>query len=714
MLSQSILGRVYRKQQSREQIGKVIQVSGEVVAYGNFDRPLQYLKKGDVVSLNIALKTRNNSRIRIQFKNTDTLYIGPNSQLYLRNGRKNFRYHGVIEKGQLLYKSKTPSIPIMAFSVQGEKDGHTGSYLLINYRRGQKKIMTKNKRKVYRVKNIAFDITRKNNETLKLDELLKAKPRKAILANKKKTSSPSKKSATKAAPSTSHSTSASEIADIFGDESLAEDTIPNTPAPPSPPSNAEAEALAMFGDEPEEESKPNTQNTPASDSELEALSMFGDDPSSFSEVKPKKKKKKRKKKTIVYEEKDEEFKFDMSLNLRSAVYFNKPPKGSRNDSQFAHGEGRLNVGKKFDLEDGSSITTNGWLELGNRKHVYGEIKNSFDDRDELRSRFVLSELYFLESFDNFDLTLGKKVYKQGKGMLFSPSDKLSPTDTIIPMAPLAIGGWLVSLDYYIGANTFTFLISPRLSPGKSPGQYSRWSNDISGRELPLTSDYPKGLNSENTQALFKYETTFWGTDWFLSAFNGPNPQPSFNKEITVINNEPEFVIVRDYIPVSQYAGGFSTTFGSLEFHGEYMRQYAGQGKDDSYDVTLLGYRYTMDVWPTKIGLNQIDWILEYVKENIIEPISYPFYASSSIIGRVFQHSVLGTLIFQVSDRFSLNYDYQFDIKDSGSAMFFGFSYQTKDSGSYRAKLEMFNGERESLFGIWDANDNISVEYTYTY
>ena len=88
--------------------------------------------------------------------------------------------------------------------------------------------------------------------------------------------------------------------------------------------------------------------------------------------------------------KEEDFVIDLNLFLRNALYFSKPPKDSKNDSQFFHGEGRLNFGKKFDVEEGSSITAAGWLELGNRKNVYGEWSDNFDYRDEKRNRWRVS------------------------------------------------------------------------------------------------------------------------------------------------------------------------------------------------------------------------------------------------------------------------------------------------------------------------------------
>ena len=161
------------------------------------------------------------------------------------------------------------------------------------------------------------------------------------------------------------------------------------------------------------------------------------------------------------------------------------------------------------------------------------------------------------------------------------------------------------------------------------------------------------------------------------------------------------------------AAGFSTTFGALELHGEILNQNAEDGKDDSFTSLMLGFRYVMDTFPKKLGLNSIDIVLEHGRESLRSAQSQPFYALSSIGSRFYQNSWVGTTIFNVNDDFSLNYDFHFDLQNEGSAQILGMNYNA-GSSQWRLKLELYDGEDTSNFGQWRDNDNTTLEYVYNW
>jgi hypothetical protein len=199
----------------------------------------------------------------------------------------------------------------------------------------------------------------------------------------------------------------------------------------------------------------------------------------------------------------------------------------------------------------------------------------------------------------------------------------------------------------------------------------------------------------------------------FTLFNGPNTNPVVRNDIVVNNNVPTFTLVQEHVPITFISAGFSTTFGGLEVHGEFLNQNAEDGKDDSFTALMLGIRYTMDEWPKKWGLNSIDIIMEHGRENLRSAQSQPFYALSSIGSRFYQNSWVGSFIFNVTDKFSFNYDFHFDLKNEGTATILGTNYTTGNS-QWRLKTERYEGEDTSNFGQWRDNDNISLEYVYNF
>jgi hypothetical protein len=677
--------RNYKKFDYEWSMAKTAYVKGEVVLFGNREHTFQYLNKGNLIPDQSIIRTKKGSQVLIRFKDESTLRLGPQTKVRIQQINSRGIKKLTLFKGNAIYHSKTPGRGSLIIQHHQQGHGVMGRHFAVRSRGPNMKIFSKGGARVYKIKNIVAQ-SHPNIFRAKKLGLLKKRLRKLPLSN---ASTP---------------------------EESPKESLTNTETSPSTSSSAEAELADIFGEEVEQVTIPEKVPTSPTKIEQEIDDIFSDTSGTQEKLSVVKEEKEKKTGPINYpkviDDREIDANLDVSFFMRSSAYFSPPPEVSKNDSRVFHGEGRLILGNKTRIDDKSSISLLGHIEFGNRKNVYRRLGDTFDFRNEKRGNIVFNEFYYLESFDKFDFTIGKKIYRMGKGLVFSPTDRITPTDQIVPVSSLSLGGFLTSIDYYQGDHTFSIVVLPWPIPSKTPPQFSRWAQQIDGREFPFKTEFPGGIKS--WQTLLKFETTFSGWDIFASIFNGANPDPVIRTDITVTNNEPDFVLVKEHIPITNFATGFSTTFGKLELHGEYLKQNASDGKDDSYSSQMLGFRLLMDEWPTLIGLDQIDFVLEKAWETIQQPITAPFYALSSITSRVFQDSWMGTLIFKVSDRFVFNYDFNFDQKNNGAAQFLGFTYTTKEKGSFRARIESFGGDETGLFGIYDKNDNLSLQYTFNY
>jgi len=404
--------------------------------------------------------------------------------------------------------------------------------------------------------------------------------------------------------------------------------------------------------------------------------------------------------------------FDMSLFLKSTLYPNEPRSDlGKVDNQGFHQDVRFNLGNKLSFNDSESLSFSGWLEWSNRKEVYNELGDTLDLQSSKRNYIHLNELYYTYTTKQYDIQFGKKILKFGKGIIYSPTDSITASDVTVPTSPVFLGNFVISVDYYLDAWTLSAMLFPALVPNKSPTQNSRWTTLYSDLNFQLEQEFPSGFSPKSKPVFIKLEGTKWGTDWLFSLFNGPNPNPVIRNDIIVSNNTPSFTLVQEHIPITFISAGFSTTFSGLEVHGEVLSQNAADGKDDSFLATMLGFRYTMDSWPKRLGLNSIDTIIEYGGESLRSAQSQPFYALSSQSSRIYQNSIVGTFIFNVTDDFSFNYDFHLDRKNDGSATIFGMNYNS-GSSQWRLKLENYDGSDQSNFGLWRDNDNVTLEYVY--
>lgn len=414
---------------------------------------------------------------------------------------------------------------------------------------------------------------------------------------------------------------------------------------------------------------------------------------------------------------DQVIKSHISLKFysKSTLYFQKPDdqKGDVDD-QFLHQDIKLSLTDTHKIDHFSSINYNLVLEASNRKGLYNDFKFPQNMQSSQRDYFYINELYYLHSSDNYDIQIGKKILKLGKGIVYSPTDSITATDVSVPTSPVYLGNYIISFDYYKNDWTYSLIYFPVITPNKSASQNSRFTllyNDIN---FNLKQELKGDESIFKRPILLKASGTKFETDWMFTFYNGANPTPAIRNDISLNGNTPTFSLVQEFVPITFVSTGFSTLFKSLELHGEILLQHAKEGRDDSFIAQMLGTRYTMDSWPKIIGIDNIDFILEYGKETLKEAQTKPFYATSSLQTRIYQNSFTGSVIFNFSQRSSINYDFHMDYHNNGSATVLSYNYASINKGQFRIKAEIYEGDSDSIFGIWDKNDNIAFEYTYTF
>ena len=369
---------------------------------------------------------------------------------------------------------------------------------------------------------------------------------------------------------------------------------------------------------------------------------------------------------------------NFKFTLRSMTQYENPSprKGLDDKSQFV--DGRLNYDTK--LKRGMNLLSLAmWFEYGNQKDTYKGIGDFPEDRDDHRRIVEFNEFNWVGSWDNFDLTIGKKVFKMGISTLYSPSDRISPKDFNDPLNPKELGTWLSQIDVFKGDTTFTFAVIPFFTPLKRPPTNSRWSgtgessNSIESlipNNLPSSTsveEFPD-RTLENIQALLRVKTTVKGWDFFLAAFHGPNFFP-----VLAANSPINFRT--EQVRVGNYSIGFSTTYKKFEFHGEALYQLAYASKDDNYLNYVFGSTLTMDKLVKRIGLEQIDLTAEFSKEKITAKQTHSDFVVSSEESRAARDIILTRIIFKYSENLRMAAGFNFDFDERGHFETAGFEYK---------------------------------------
>lgn len=699
----------FLRRSPRVKIGTVLSQRGTLIGLGLADRSISYLKRGDPLFDKQTFVTRSNSQAVLKIGAQSELILGSNTKITVINLSGSTRYLVRIVEGAVRHDYKGAGVPELF--VSGKSFGTYYSSIEFDAILKGTRFYFKPKSgfQVYKYQREGLKGSRGVEISKKQIELLSQRAADNqpvyLIKDPNKLKKKTAKTKTKADSSNPFGdvSSLSEASSIFG-ESIANST-------------AVQDASAIFGDL--GGSSSNVKN--------QAADIFGEDVQIKSErereklrdnvgVKLQEKLKDFEKiSEKVKKEKASAFKdLDLSLFLKSTYYASAPRSDIGNvDQQQFHQDFRLSMANKILINSSESLTMSGWVEGSNRKDVYNELGDTLDLQSSKRNYLYLNELYYTYTTKKFDIQFGKKIIKFGKGIVYSPSDALSAVDATVPTAPVYLGSFIISIDYYLKDWTLSGIFFPAIMPNKSPSQNSRWTTLYSDIDFKLEQDFPSGFGPRSKQFLVKLEGTKYGTDWLFTFFNGPNSNPVIRNDIVVNNNVPSFTLVQEHIPITYISAGFSTTFGGLEVHGEVLNQNAEDGKDDSFTAMMIGGRYSMDVWPKAFGLNSIDMVIEHGRESLRSAQSQPFYALSSIGSRFYQNSWVGTFIFNVTDKFSFNYDYHFDLKNSGAATILGMNYTSGDT-QWRFKIESYDGEETSNFGKWKDNDNSTLEYIVSF
>jgi hypothetical protein len=358
----------------------------------------------------------------------------------------------------------------------------------------------------------------------------------------------------------------------------------------------------------------------------------------------------------------------------------------------------------------------GFIDVSNRKDTYRPLKKTFSSRNEKRTLLEITELNYQAEFSKFDFLIGKNIVTYGKSTLYSPIDRLMPVDQTNPTKSRKLGNWMLGLGLNDENYSLSFHLLPFFIPSRSPGKDARWSfftEDVVN--FSFQDRFPEN-KFKNFQYLTKVETTFKGIDLVGGFFYGPNQDPVFKKEVlvdnSVLGSSPEFIFFKEYPLVNHFFTGLSTTFGSLEVHGEFLKQVAEEGKDDNYQTFVAGARYTFDQIFKTVGIQDLSLVLEFAEEHITQKQNAPTYVVSSINSRVVQRSLLGNTLINFNNEWYGSYDYQFDLENKGQYQFYTLGFRRLSGGDYRLTYQTFDGPKESLFGKWKDNQSLYFESSW--
>lgn len=418
---------------------------------------------------------------------------------------------------------------------------------------------------------------------------------------------------------------------------------------------------------------------------------------------------------------------DLEFFLRGVYYNQDLPDGSSSVNspikprQFT-GDARLDWA--LNRKKGKAyVYAGGWFEYGNQNEIYRDILQIFNNRKEGRGIIELNELYFLNSWDNVDLSVGKKVFKMGVANIYSPADRVTPKDLYDPLNHKDLGNYMINPDLYIGGVTIRYALVPFFLPTKAPRLQNRVSSDVIPDEAKADPNYPDA-ELKYFQNVLQIKGTSLGWDWFLGFLYGPTQYATYRENIDIDTGTPTNSTVEyfeEYPKVFISTFGYSTTFGKVGHYAEVLSQNAEGGQDDEFINYVLGLNYTISEWSKFLFLEQIKIIYEFSREKMQKAQYAASFIHSSTDSRTHKHAHLGRIDLEYSPTFSLNYSFDFDLLRDSKLQIYGWEWKPADGHRVRFNYETFEGSSETVLSLLQDTDDLvdkferfTLSYNYTF
>lgn len=357
---------------------------------------------------------------------------------------------------------------------------------------------------------------------------------------------------------------------------------------------------------------------------------------------------------------------------------------------------------------------------------------------ETKKNLDIRELYFdfrpdpqeyrVPYVSSLSLRAGYQIFSWGSGVLFNPTDNLSPQYSIDPFDTKKKGIPAAKLTLGFGLQSFECILIPTFFPTDLPYLNERFfihrPKTVANTFLPAlpvdtwTVRY-KDIDSsqipdheiEESQFAFRYSAVLRGWDVALSYFNGRE-----NIAVSALVPVTPYPATKDLDARVQYVHPRQQVYGldilgyykllGIRFEGaffdmEKVDQQVGNG-DKDYVSCLWGIDYPFNDF---YGTQDAQIFLEYVRE---------FQRKSDntiLINRPYQNSLLVRLTHTYDYRLSGEFRYVYNFDTHGSHIHGEYGYQYTDYTRIEVGIDFFNGHRDTFFGAYDTNDRVYFMHT---
>lgn len=329
--------------------------------------------------------------------------------------------------------------------------------------------------------------------------------------------------------------------------------------------------------------------------------------------------------------------------------------------------------------------------------------------------------------EQFQISVGKKIFNWGVSDAYQPLDDLNPRDFLDVPTNERIGVPALSIYHLHKLFEVQAVWEPWFSPSRLPlpGMDNRWLGDFRSIQARLSQQlgFPVGLRFAGRRlpadqfangqfgARISSSSLVAGWDFALTYFRGRLAEGVFVGDL----QGTTLVATVEYPRYHEFGASVATVVGPWQIHGEGAWHLTdNQNLDDDYIEYVVGINRSFGDIPLA-AIDEVRLILEFAGQETTRGLA----AGSNSFGsrqfaRPFQDAVAASVVLKFSEQTELECSGAFDFADSGSIFQASLSHELNENFEVTLGTDVLSGPNDSFFGKWNANDRIFLTLSARY
>ena len=359
----------------------------------------------------------------------------------------------------------------------------------------------------------------------------------------------------------------------------------------------------------------------------------------------------------------------------------------------------LNISSNLLLGNSYVMNIEGNISYSTYHHMFRGSFREPHTKDTYPAYLDLDVISITHEGDDFDFLVGKEKISIGLSEIYSPTNRFGIANAVNPQHINEMGLIQARYKYYIEYDVFSMFVIPYEEHPPTPDPTSRWLGTTGDTDFISISGLPTGYSIKdgyhsttfkNAGYLASYEGIREGYDFFAILHHGPSAYPVLIRD--------DLVFTKEYPISTSVGGGISAVYDEWKLYSEAIYQTTEHDADQDFFKYVVGASYRETEFANSMGIDEIQPIIEYAGEEIIEDQNNSKYYTDSKNARPLRDSVITQIQFTLNDDWlaSLHGTKNLDNKDYSFGS--GIEYSYNDNLKLYLAGTFYHGKDETAYG----------------